>query len=148
MTAHQLHVSYRRNVTRQLRRQRPTLEVGAGVKVTIVDLANVIATALDAGTILTLRIATEDRQETVVGLSVWGDRSATGAKVAFNNYVATGGLRFGRADIESVNLAVSTTPTRVVSQRGPRPEPGTGSDDLLVDSDAGPPCRNYVTPIP
>jgi hypothetical protein len=37
--------------------------------------------------------------------------------VVFNdNYVATGGLRFGRADIESVNLAVSTTPTRIVSQ--------------------------------
>jgi hypothetical protein len=49
MTAHQLHVSYRRNVTLHPRRQRPTPEAAAGVKVTIVDVANAIATALDAG---------------------------------------------------------------------------------------------------
>ncbi len=54
---------------------------------------------------------------TLLGRNVWSDSSATGAKVLFNdNYVATGGLRFGRADIESVDLATGTAPTRVVSQ--------------------------------
>jgi hypothetical protein len=54
---------------------------------------------------------------TLLGRNVWSDSSATGAKVIFNdNYVATGGLRFGRADIESVDLATGVAPTRLVSQ--------------------------------
>src|SRR5580658_890328 len=54
---------------------------------------------------------------TLLGRNVWSDSSATGAKVLFNdNYVATGGLRFGRADIESVDLMTGLAPTRLVSQ--------------------------------
>jgi hypothetical protein len=52
-----------------------------------------------------------------IGSNVWGDWSATGGKVVFNdNYVATGGLRYGRADIEAVDLASGTTPTHIISQ--------------------------------
>jgi hypothetical protein len=53
----------------------------------------------------------------LLGQNVWGNWSATGATVIFNdNYVATGGLRFGRADLESVNLAAGTAVTRIVAQ--------------------------------
>jgi hypothetical protein len=53
----------------------------------------------------------------LLGHGVWGDLSGAGATVVYNdNYIATGGLRFGRADIESVNLATGTQPTLLVSQ--------------------------------
>jgi hypothetical protein len=61
--------------------------------------------------------STNSSSSTVLGHNVWGDWSAQGSKVIFNdNYAATGGLRFGRADIESVNLATGATPILVVGQ--------------------------------
>lgn len=88
---------------------------------------------------------------TVLGRSVWGDWSATGAKVVFNdNYVATGGLRFGRADIESVDLAVGTTPTRVVSQADAVIDLSP-QRDLMIYSwtvTPGPLAGIYVTAVP
>jgi hypothetical protein len=88
---------------------------------------------------------------TVLGRNVWGDWSATGAKVVFNdNYVATGGLRFGRADIESVNLSVGTTPTRVVSQADAVIDLSPGGDQMIYSWTVtpGPLAGIYVTPIP
>jgi hypothetical protein len=52
----------------------------------------------------------------VLGQDAWSDYATTGAKVVFvDNYVATGGLRFGRGDIESTDLSVGTPPTRLVA---------------------------------
>jgi hypothetical protein len=87
----------------------------------------------------------------VLGRSVWGDRSGTGAKVVFNdNYVATGGLRFGRADIESVDLAVGTTPTRVVSQADAVLDLSPAGDQMIYSWTVtpGPLAGIYVTPVP
>jgi len=88
---------------------------------------------------------------TVLGRSVWGDWSATGAKVIFNdNYVATGGLRFGRADIESVNLAAGTTPARVVSQADAVLDLSPAGDQVIYSWTVtpGPLAGIYVTPVP
>jgi hypothetical protein len=87
----------------------------------------------------------------MLGRSVWGDRSGTGAKVVFNdNYVATGGLRFGRADIESVDLAVGTTPTRVVSQADAVLDLSPAGDQMIYSWTVtpGPLAGIYVTPVP
>ena len=87
----------------------------------------------------------------VLGKNVWGDRSGTGAKVVFNdNYVATGGLRFGRADIESVDLAVGTTPTRVVSQADAVLDLSPAGDQMIYSWTVtpGPLAGLYVTPVP
>jgi hypothetical protein len=88
---------------------------------------------------------------TVLGRNVWGDWSATGAKVVFNdNYVATGGLRFGRADIESVDLAAGTMPTRVVSQADAVLDLSPAGDQMIYSWTVtpGPLAGIYVTPIP
>jgi len=88
---------------------------------------------------------------TLLGRSVWGDWSATGAKVVFNdNYVATGGLRFGRADIESVDLAAGTTPTRVVSQADAVLDLSPAGDQMIYSWTVtpGPLAGIYVTPVP
>jgi hypothetical protein len=52
----------------------------------------------------------------VLGTDAWSDWSATGTSVVFvDNYVSTGGLRFGRADIEWMDLSQTAKPTRVVA---------------------------------
>jgi hypothetical protein len=87
---------------------------------------------------------------TLLGHNVWGDWSATGAKVVFNdNFVATGGLRFGRADIESVDLATGTTPTRVVSQADAVIDLTPAKDQMIYSwsVEPGPLAGLYVTPI-
>jgi hypothetical protein len=87
---------------------------------------------------------------TLLGRNVWGDWSATGAKVVFNdNFVATGGLRFGRADIESVDLATGTTPTRVVSQADAVIDLTPAKDQMIYSwsVEPGPLAGLYVTPI-
>jgi hypothetical protein len=86
-----------------------------------------------------------------LGHNVWGDWSATGAKVVFNdNYVATGGLRFGRADIESVNLATGTTPLRIVSQADAIIDLTPARDQMIYSWSVQPGVLAglYVTPIP
>jgi hypothetical protein len=86
-----------------------------------------------------------------LGHNVWGDWSATGAKVVFNdNYVATGGLRFGRADIESVNLATGTTPLRIVSQADAVIDLTPARDQMIYSWSLQPGALAglYVTPIP
>jgi hypothetical protein len=88
---------------------------------------------------------------TLLGHNVWGDWSATAAKVVFNdNYVATGGLRFGRADIESVNLATSALPTRVVSQADAVIDLTPARDQLIYSWSVQPGALAglYVIPIP
>jgi hypothetical protein len=87
----------------------------------------------------------------MLGHNVWGDWSATGAKVVYNdNYAATGGLRFGRADIESVNLATGTTPTLVVRQADAVIDLTPAKDQMIYSWSVEPGALAglYVTPIP
>jgi hypothetical protein len=86
-----------------------------------------------------------------LGSNVWGDSSATGAKVVFNDhYAATGGLRFGRADIESIDLAAGTTPTLVVSQADAVIELTPAADQIVYSWSLQPGALAgiYVTPVP
>jgi hypothetical protein len=86
-----------------------------------------------------------------LGSNVWGDSSATGAKVVFNDhYAATGGQRFGRADIESVDLAAGTTPTLVVSQADAVIELTPAADQIVYSWSLQPGALAgiYVTPVP
>jgi hypothetical protein len=63
---------------------------------------------------------------------------------------ALGGLRFGRADIESVDLAVGTTPTRVVSQADAVLDLSPAGDQMIYSWTVtpGPLAGIYVTPVP
>ena len=88
---------------------------------------------------------------TVLGHNVWGDWSASGSKVIFNdNYVATGGLRFGRADIESVNLTAGGTPVRVVAQADAVIDLTPAKDQIIYSWSVqpGPLAGLYETPVP
>lgn len=88
---------------------------------------------------------------TLLGLNVWGDWSTTGAKVLFNdNFVATGGLRFGRADVESVDLATGPTPTRVVSQADAVVDLTPAKDQMIYSwsVEPGPLAGLYIIPVP
>ncbi len=52
-----------------------------------------------------------------LGQQSWVDWSPSASKVIFNdNFIATGGLRFGRADIESVDLAQGPAKARIVDR--------------------------------
>jgi hypothetical protein len=71
--------------------------------------------------------------------------------VIFNdNYVATGGLRFGRADLESVNLAAGTTVTRIVAQADAIIDLTPALDQVIYSWSVqpGPLAGLYVTPVP
>jgi hypothetical protein len=95
--------------------------------------------------------AVSARTSTVLGHNVWGNWSATGSNVVFNdNYAATGGLRFGRADIESVNLATGTTPTLVVRQADAVVDLTPAKDQIIYSWSVQPGALAglYVTPIP
>jgi hypothetical protein len=86
-----------------------------------------------------------------LGTNVWGDWSATGAKVIFNdNYVATGGLRYGRADIEAVDLAAGATRTLVVSQADAIIDMSPAGDQLIYSWSVQPGALAgiYTTPVP
>ena len=88
---------------------------------------------------------------TQLGHDVWSNWSTTGAKVVFNDhYVATGGLRFGRADIESVDLATGSTPTLVVSQADAVIDLSPARDQLVYSWSVQPGALAgiYVTPAP
>jgi hypothetical protein len=51
-----------------------------------------------------------------LGKSIFQCYSATAAKIVFSgDYVSTGGLRFGRANIDAVDTAQTAAPTRVVT---------------------------------
>jgi hypothetical protein len=86
-----------------------------------------------------------------LGTNVWGDWSATGAKVIFNdNYVATGGLRFGRADIKVVDLAAGAMPTLVVSQADAVLDMSPAGDQVIYSWSVQPGAQAgiYATPVP
>jgi hypothetical protein len=86
-----------------------------------------------------------------LGTNVWDDWSATGSKVVFsNNYVATGGLRYGRADIESVDLASGATPTLVVSQADAIVDLDPSGQNIIYSwsLQPGPLAGIYITPVP
>jgi hypothetical protein len=86
-----------------------------------------------------------------LGTNVWGDWSATGAKVIFNdNYVATGGLRFGRADVKAVDLAAGATPTLVVSQADAVIDMSPAGDQVIYSWSVQPGALAgiYATPVP
>jgi len=87
----------------------------------------------------------------VLGHSVWGDWAATGAKVIFNdNYTATGGPRFGRADLESVNLATGSTPSRIVAGADAVVDLTPARDQIIYSWSLVPGALAglYVTPVP
>jgi len=87
----------------------------------------------------------------VLGHNVWRDWSASGSKVIFNdNYIATGGLRFGRADLESVNLADGGTPVRIVAQADAVIDLTPAMDQIIYSWSVqpGPLAGLYVTPVP
>ena len=87
----------------------------------------------------------------MLGTNVWGDWSATGSKVVFNdNFVATGGLRYGRADIESVNLANGATPTHVISQADAIIDMSPAGDQIIYSWTVQPGAQAgiYVVPVP
>jgi hypothetical protein len=87
----------------------------------------------------------------LLGQSVWSDWAATGAKVVFNdNYAATGGLRFGRADVEVVNLASGSQPTRIVSGADAVLDLSPAKDQIIYSWSLvpGPLAGIYVTSIP
>jgi hypothetical protein len=86
-----------------------------------------------------------------LGNDVWGDWSATGAKVVYNDHFrATGGLRFGRADIEVVNLATGATPVRIVSQADAVLDLTPAKDQVIYSwsLEPGPLAGLYIAPIP
>jgi hypothetical protein len=86
-----------------------------------------------------------------LGSNVWGDWSASGAKVIFNdNFVATGGLRFGRADIEVVDLASGTTPTQIISQADAVVDVSPAGDSVIYSWTVQPGAQAgiYVAPLP
>ena len=88
---------------------------------------------------------------TVLGHNVWSDWSASGSKVIFNdNYVATGGLRYGRADIESVNLAAGAAPVLVVAQADAVIDLTPAKDQIIYSWSVQPGSLAglYVTPVP
>jgi hypothetical protein len=60
--------------------------------------------------------ALDGTSDVILGHGVWLDRATSGGKVVFSeNYLATGGLRFGRADIAVADTAHGGAATRVVS---------------------------------
>jgi hypothetical protein len=86
-----------------------------------------------------------------LGSNVWGDWSATGTKVIFNdNFVATGGLRIGRADIEAVDLASGSTATHIISQADAVVELTPAGDAVIYSWTVVPGAQAgiYVAPIP
>ncbi|HEY3822310.1 MAG TPA: hypothetical protein VGL81_34330 [Polyangiaceae bacterium] len=86
-----------------------------------------------------------------LGSNVWNDWSATGSKVVFNdNFVATGGLRFGRADIESVDLSTGTTATPIVSQADAVIDLSPAGDQIIYSWTVQPGAQAgiYVTAVP
>ena len=96
-------------------------------------------------------VAVNGGASTLLGHDVWGYWSATGTSVVFNdNYAATGGLRFGRADVESVNLATGTTPTRVVSRADAVIDLTPARDQIIYSwsVEPGSLAGLYVAPIP
>jgi hypothetical protein len=88
---------------------------------------------------------------TLLGHGVWSDRAATGSRVVFNdNYVATGGLRFGRADIESANLASGAGVTHIVSQADAVIDLTPAQDEVIYSWSVqpGPLAGLYIVAIP
>src|ERR1019366_3435154 len=87
----------------------------------------------------------------VLGASAWSDVSTTGAKVVFlDHYVATGGLRFGRADIESVDLSQAGAPTTIVAGADAVMALSPARDFIVYSwsARAGPNAGIFVTPVP
>ena len=87
----------------------------------------------------------------VLGASAWSDVSTTGAKVVFlDHYVATGGLRFGRADIESVDLSQAGAPTTIVAGADAVMALSPARDFIVYSwsAQAGPNAGIFVTPVP
>ncbi|HSQ64171.1 MAG TPA: hypothetical protein VLM85_13185 [Polyangiaceae bacterium] len=65
----------------------------------------------------TLHATVPGGSDAVLGQGVFAEHAIGGARVVFSDaYAITGGLRFGRADIELVDLAQSPTPTKLVSR--------------------------------
>jgi hypothetical protein len=88
---------------------------------------------------------------TVLGTDAWSDRSATDAGVVFvDNYVATGGLRFGRGDIEWIELSQGGNPTRLVTGADAVTALSPGGDLVVYSwsAQAGANAGIFAVPVP
>jgi hypothetical protein len=73
-------------------------------------------TCTNAGTLQALATSGSGSPASL-GTGAWLDRAAADGKVVFNTgYVPTGGLRYGRADLEVVDTNAGGAPTTLVSQ--------------------------------
>ena len=76
--------------------------------------------------------AVDGTSDAILGHGVALDRAISGSKVVFSeNYVATGGLRLGRADIEVADTAQGGASTRVVSRADVIVEITPGLDQVV-----------------
>jgi hypothetical protein len=102
----------------------------------------------DVGVFQSLAIGTMSPQ--VLGQRSWSNWALGGSKVVFNdNYFATGELRFGRADIEWVDLAQGTTPTRIADRADAVIGLSPAGDQLLYvwSAQPGPLSGLYAMPL-
>jgi hypothetical protein len=103
----------------------------------------------DIGTLNAFSIA--NSTSVVLGQNVWQDRAATAAKVVFDdNYLATGGYRFGRADIESVDTAQAASPTRIVTDSDAVFALSPAGDEIVYvwSAQPGPLAGLWITSVP
>jgi hypothetical protein len=87
----------------------------------------------------------------VLGTEVWSDRSSAAAGVVFvDNFVATGGLRFGRGDIEWMDLSQGAKPTRLVAGADAVTALSPAKDFVIYSwsSQPGDNAGIFATPVP
>ena len=103
----------------------------------------------DVGKFQALAVGSTNPQ--VLGQKVWVDWSLGASKVIFNdNFFPTGGLRFGRADVEWLDLASGTNPTRIVDRADAVIGLSPAGDRLVYawSLEPGPRSGLYVVPLP
>lgn len=103
----------------------------------------------DVGKFQALAVGSTSPQ--VLGQRVWVDWALGASKVVFNdNFFPTGGLRFGRADVEWLDLASGSTPTRLVDRADAVIGLSPAGDRLVYawSLEPGPRSGLYVVPLP
>jgi len=99
------------------------------------------------GTLQALAIGTTSPRS--LGQRVWADWALIDSKILFNdNFAPDNAMRFGRADIEWVDLAQAAAPTRLVDRADA--VIGLTKDKLVYvwSAQPGPLAGLYVTPLP
>ncbi len=101
------------------------------------------------GSLQALAVGTNSPQS--LGTRSWTDWAVGESKVVFNdNFAPDNGLRFGRADVESVDLAQGATPKRVVDRADAVIGVSAAGNQLVYVWSARPGSLAglYVTPLP